>query len=873
MKPSKGINLSGGKPKKLFGPLVSIPLVLLFGAAVLISATYFYFSKDLPDLRDLTGYQPILVNEFYSSDGELLAQQGLEKRVIVDLEKIPPHVVNAFIAVEDRRFYQHGGVDAKSVIRAVMQNLVRGRIVSGGSTITQQITKNLILGPQRAYSRKIKEAILSYRIEKNLSKKEILYLYLNQIYLADGVYGVEMASRNYFGKSVSEINIAEACLLAGIPRRPELYSPRANPETARGRQKTVIKILREQGFITDGQRDAALEYGMRVIPKRRPRGEYVAAHFIEYAREYLEKKVSRKAYEKGGYKIYTTLDADLSVAAYRALRRGVRNLERRQGRARFTLARLNTVEKIEEFKTQQKNLVFENGKTYRGVVTVVGESDAETSFATIEVGGEKRTIRYIVDPDRYYPPPRGRYLLAEKLRVGDVLKVRISADEEGVTDVVPLFHPRVQGALLSMDINGNILSMVGGYDFWQSKFNRSVQARRQPGSAFKPFLYSAAIDKGYTQTSKLHDVPIIIDDWVPENYDEEYMGAIFFRESLINSRNLSSIRLIMDINPQYVADYSRYFGFESSFRPYPSLALGSSEVSLLELTSAYSVFANAGAYRKPKSILRIYDRNGTLIEDNTGEMYLQYERKLKQGKDEEKIRVLKEIARSKGYENYGLAASPPQDEGEGARPSGFFGLQDREFLTAEEFMLLIRKVPVSYFAGEDDFKRVISPETAYVMTDIMEGVISQGTGISANWLNAKAKIAGKTGTTNNYTDAWFLGYSPMVVTGVWIGKDDNTPLGDKEAGSRAAAPVWAEFMDKALGKYRERTEFEVPPGIRIVNTSLGDLSYKVRPSKEQVIKGLNIRMRTDRNKAREFRDYDLRIDSLFREGEDKEDGG
>ena len=873
MKPSKGINLSGGKPRKPFGPLFSVPLVLLLGAAALVSATFFYFSKDLPDLRDLTGYQPVLVNEFYSSDGELLAQQGLEKRVIVDLEKIPPHVVDAFIAVEDRRFYQHGGVDAKSVIRAIVQNLVRGRIVSGGSTITQQITKNLILGPQRAYSRKVKEAILSYRIEKNLSKKEILYLYLNQIYLADGVYGVEMASRNYFGKSVSEINIAEACLLAGIPRRPELYSPRANPETARKRQKTVIKIVREQGFITDEQRDEALEYGMRVIPKRRPRGEYVAPYFIEYARDYLEKKVSRKAYEKGGYKIYTTLDADLSVAAYRALRRGVRNLEKRQGRARFTLARLKTAEKVEEFRKQQRNLVLENGKTYRGVVTVVGESDAETSFATVEVGSEKRTIRYIVDPDRYYPPPPDRYLLAENLMVGDVLRVRVSTDPQGVKDIVPLLNPRVQGALLSMDVNGNVLSMVGGYDFWQSKFNRSVQARRQPGSAFKPFVYSAAIDKGYTQTSKLHDVPIIIDDWVPENYDEEYMGSVFLRESLINSRNLSSIRLIMDINPQYVADYSGYFGFESSIRPYPSLALGSSEVSLLELTSAYSVFANAGVYRKPKFILRIYDRNGTLIEDNTGEMYLQYERKLKQRKEEEKLRVVNEIARSKGYEDYGQAVAPPPVQEEEPRPSGFFGLQEREFLTAEEFLLLIRKVPVSYFVSEDDFKRVISPETAYVMTDMMEGVISQGTGISANWLNAKAKIAGKTGTTNNYTDAWFLGYSPMIVTGVWIGKDDNTPLGNKEAGSRAAVPVWAEFMNKALGKYRERTEFEVPPGIKIVNTPIGEISYKMRPRREEVIKGLNIRMRSDRNRAREFRDYDLRIDSLFREGEGAEDGG
>ena len=392
---NRGINLAGKDPSKFLHSRFLMPAVFLSACVIGVLALYVYFVKDLPDLRDLTRYQPAILNEFYSSEGELIAQSGLERRALIDLESIPSYVIDAFIAVEDRRFYQHGGVDAKSVLRALFQNLVTGRIVSGGSTITQQITKNLILGPQKAYSRKIKEAILSYRIERNLSKDEILYLYLNHIYLADGVYGVEMASRNYFGKSAKDINIAEACLLAGIPRRPELYSPRTNLSNALKRQKTVVNIVRKQGFISDRQQREALAYKIKIVPKREPRGEYIAPYFIEYVRDYLEKKVGRKAYEKGGYKVYTTLDMDLNLSAYRALRRGIRNLEKRQGRTRFTIARLRTAEKIEEFKKQQKHLVLEDGKTYRAVVTVMGEIDERTSFATVEVGGEKRKFSYI----------------------------------------------------------------------------------------------------------------------------------------------------------------------------------------------------------------------------------------------------------------------------------------------------------------------------------------------------------------------------------------------------------------------------------------------------------------------------------------------
>lgn len=858
---NRGINLAGKEPGKLPRFRFFLPAVFAVACLVGILAVYIYFSKDLPDLRDLTRYQPAILNEFYSSEGELIAQSGLERRALVNLEDIPPHVVNAFIAVEDRRFYQHSGVDAKSVVRALFQNLTTGRIVSGGSTITQQITKNLILGPEKAYSRKIKEAILSYRIEKNLSKDEILYLYLNHIYLADGVYGVEMASRNYFGKSAKDINIAEACLLAGIPRRPEQYSPRVNPSNAFRRQKTVINMMSNQEFITERQKRRALAYKIKIIPKREPRGEYIAPYFIEYVREYLERKVGRKAYEKGGYKVYTTLDMDLNLVAYRAVRRGIRNTEKRQGRARFTIARLRTTEKVEEFKEQQRQLVFEDGKTYRAVVTITGDLDEKTSFATVEVGGEKRKFHYIVDPERYLPPPDGIYLLPERLNPGDILKVKVSVGDEGVTDIVPLFWPQTQGALVAMDTRGNIISMVGGYDFGLSKFNRAIQAKRQPGSAFKPFLYSAAIDKGYTQTSKLLDVPIIVDDWVPENYDEEYMGSIFFRESLVNSRNLSSIRLIMDVDPRYVARYSRPFGFQSRINPYPSLALGSSEVTLLEITAAYSVFANSGIYRKPNFILRIYDRNGSLIEDNTGEVYLRYERSLKQGEES-------------GEWQYQERLSPPPSEGK----SQFLGLlaeDQRDFVTAREFGFFIRKVPIHYFGNTEEFKKVISPETAYIMTDIMGAVISEGTGLMANSLNSKAEVSGKTGTTNDYTDAWFIGYSPMVVAGVWVGKDDNTSLGDKEAGSRAAVPVWREFMSSVLDKYNERNEFEVPPGIKIRKTPLGEISFKVKPtmSKDEVLRGLRM-MAVDsgEEKAERSEEHDYnRIRSLFRRSQEQDE--
>ena len=860
---NRGINLAGKDPSKFLHSRFLMPAVFLSALVIGTLAVYVYFSKDLPDLRDLTRYQPVILNEFYSSEGELIAQSGLERRALVDLDSIPLYVVNAFIAVEDRRFYQHSGVDAKSVVRALYQNLVMGRIVSGGSTITQQITKNLILGPQKAYSRKIKEAILSYRIERNLSKEEILYLYLNHIYLADGVYGVEMASRNYFGKSAKDINIAEACLLAGIPRRPELYSPRVNPSNALKRQKTVINIMRDQEFITDRQKREALAYKIKIVPKQEPRGEYIAPYFIEYVREYLERRVGRKAYEKGGYKVYTTLDMDLNLAAYKALRRGIRKVEKRQGRTRFTIARLRTAEKIEEFKKQQSHLVLQNGKIYRAVVTVIGDIDEQTSFATVEVGGEKQRLNYIVDSERYFPAPQGKYLLPEKLHIGDVIKVRVSVSDGEVADIFPLFRPQTQGALLSMDTRGNVISMVGGYDFGLSKFNRAIQAKRQPGSAFKPFLYSAAIDKGYTQTSKLLDVPIIVDDWVPENYDEEYMGSIFFRESLVNSRNLSSIRLIMDIDPEYVASYSRYFGFKSRIGPYPSLALGSSEVTLLELTNAYSVFANLGRHRKPNFILRIYDRNGSLIEDNTGEMYLRYEKKLKRKEGEEGADASEQW-------DYRERVSTQSQEGR-SQFLGLFAEEQRDFLNSAEFRFLIKKVPIHYFGETEDFDRVISPETAYIMTDMMKAVVKEGTGLLANPLNSKARIAGKTGTTNDYTDAWFIGYSPMVVTGVWVGKDDNTSLGDKESGSLSAVEVWKEFMSRALDKYNDRTEFEIPPGVRIMNTPLGEISYKVKPSmsKDEVLRGLRMMVGSSEKKTEEVEDYDYKIDSLFREDDDE----
>jgi len=832
------------KPKKSkFFLYFVLFCVFLIGAGVLtLYAVYIYYTKDLPDLSVVTGYKPKLVTEVYSSNGTLIGEFAAERRKIVRYESIPPHVRNAFIAVEDKRFFEHEGVDLKSILGAMFENIQEGDWVRGASTITQQVIKNVILTPERTLSRKIKEAVLAHKIENNLSKEEILFLYLNHIYLADGTYGVETASENYFGKSAKDINIAEAALLAGLPKKPEYFSPRKHLDRALQRQKLVLKKMVESGFINEDERAEAIEYEIDIVP-RKSINYKIAPYFVEHVRKHLENKVGTQAFLNGGYKIFTTLDLELNNEAKWAVKRGVLDLESRHGR-KVVSKQLKNQDLINKFRDNQNVQNIEPGTIYDGVVTKVekinkAEEEAlQVYSAEIGVGGASGILKYTVSSlfgkgmdDAENSGLEGVSLSPVELKVGDVIgvKARNSRDDKNYFSLY--LNPLVQAALVSMDTNGHILAMVGGFDFRASQFNRATQALRQPGSAFKPIVYSAALEKGYSETSILYDMPVVIKDWAPQNYDGEYKGAIVLRQALAKSRNLASVRLMLDIDPVYVVDYSENFGFTSKLNPYPSLALGGTDLRMIEMVKAYNVFAAGGRLVEPQFILRMYDRNGRIIEDNTGGTFVSKEEALKAQREEKRLDIIRQLAKKKGRGTDGDLEILKEDIL--IDTNDFFGDSGYTFLTPNEFLDLIREAPVD-FASTEFSKQTLSPETAFIMTDLLEAVVKEGTGARAQRLTNLAPIAGKTGTTNDYTDAWFVGFSPKLTTAVWVGRDDHKSLGKKEAGSRAALPIWIDFMEEALAKY-PGGQFKRPSSIQVVSTPYGDIPYSVESLRKNVL--------------------------------------
>ena len=830
------------KPKKSKFLLYFLLFCLFVaGAGVLaLYAGYKYYTKDLPDLSVVTGYKPKLVTEVYSADGTLIGEFAFERRKIVAYEQIPPHIKNAFIAIEDRRFFEHEGVDIKSIVAAMMQNIQQGDWVRGASTITQQVIKNVILTPERTLSRKIKEAILAHEIENNLSKEEILFLYLNHIYLADGTYGVEMASQNYFGKSATDINIAEAALLAGLPKKPEYFSPRKHLDRALERQKTVLKMMVEGGFITEEEKVQAIDYEIEIVPRKRVNYE-VAPYFVEHVRKYLENKVGTEAFLAGGYKIFTTLDLKLNNEAKWAVKRGVLNLETRHGR-QLVSKNLKNTSQIDKFRDNQNVRVVEAGTIYDGVITEVSiieksnEDDVQIHSAKVGVGDDTGTLLYAVSKPfgqglSYLGEPtlKGVSLSPVDLKVGDVISVKALKKKDDKNRFSLYINPVAQAALMSMDTNGHILAMAGGFDFANSQFNRTTQALRQPGSAFKPIVYSAALDKGYSETSIVYDMPVVIKDWAPQNYDGDYKGAMVLRQALAKSRNLATVRIMLEIDPFYVVDYSKNFGFTSKLNPYPSLALGGTDLKMLEMVKAYNVFANGGKLVEPQFILRIYDRNGRIIEDNTGGTFVSQEENLKADREKKRIDIIKELAKEQGRDT----ESESLKEQILVDSNDFFGDSAYTFLTPNEFLELIREGPVD-FSSSDMAQQTISPETAFIMTDLLQAVIKEGTGMKALNLTKLAPLGGKTGTTNDYTDAWFVGFSPKLTTAVWVGRDDHKSLGKKEAGSRAALPIWIDYMEDAVTSYPGGS-FKKPASIQIVSTPYGNIPYGVESLRENVL--------------------------------------
>jgi penicillin-binding protein 1A len=816
-------------------------LGFIFLTALVLLSTYilfWYFTYDLPDLTKITGYKPRLISEVYSVDGQLIGEFTTEKRKLIPLEQIPTHVRNAFIAVEDKRFFKHEGVDFKRVIGALVKNIQERDIVQGGSTITQQVAKNLVLSPERSLTRKIKEAILAYRMEKNLSKDEILYIYLNHIYLGDGTYGVEAASRNYFHKSVRDINLAEAALLAGLPKRPEYYSPRKYPDRAIDRQRLVLRIMEEENLITTEQRKEAENYKIKILPSRTPNPQ-VAPYLVELVRQHIERRFGTKALINGGYTVFTTVDVDLSLAAQWSLRRGILELESRRGRG-TVVRHLDSQKEISNFLESQKIDEIKPGNSYQAVVTEVSNTGISPSVfkASLAMGKWPGQLRFGVSKplgkpveglsfplSKNYAPLNGYggiSLVQTKLRVGDVVKVRVIREVEGIYEVSLYYDPETQGALLAMDTNGYIKALVGGFDFRDSQFNRSTQALRQPGSSFKPLVYSAAIDKGYTETTIVYDVPVTVKNWEPQNYDGGYLGPILLREALAKSRNLASVRLLLEIDPNYALGYIKQFGFTSTLNPYPSLVLGGSEVSLIEMVRAFNVFATGGKLVEPKFILRIYDRDGKLVEDTTNNQFLSSEEAEREDRETKRLQIIKEIARRIGRDVRTEDEYVKEDVL--APDEDFNTTKDKVFLPPQEFLKRLRNNSISF--RYDSGKQAISPETAFIMTDLLQAVVKEGTGRRALELTSLAPVAGKTGTTNDFTDAWFIGFSPRIVTGVWVGKDNHTTLGKGEAGGRAALPIWTDFMREALKKF-PGGEFQTPDGIRFVSTPYGLIPYDV----------------------------------------------
>ncbi|MBI9077662.1 MAG: PBP1A family penicillin-binding protein [Desulfatibacillum sp.] len=718
-----------------FCSLLGGVLALCAGAAL-----YFHFSQNLPQITSLADYQPPIVSTVYSDDGRKIGEFFKERRIVIPLDQMPPMLLKAFVSAEDSRFYKHAGTDILGIIRAMFKNIEAGAIVQGGSTITQQVTRSFLLTREKSYERKIKEAILARRIDKAFSKEEVLYLYLNQIYLGHGAYGVEAASQNYFGIPASQISLAQCAVLAGLPQAPSRYSPFHHWEKAKARAIYVLNRMHDEQYITNVEvANAVSELDKLDIKPRRNLYIEQIPHYTEYIRRYVENKYGEDLLYTGGLTITTAANIEMQKMARSAIERGLRDLDKREG-YRGPITRIQP-EQIEEFSGGLPQDPLQPGTIATGVVVSVADDDKVamvrmgTSMGSLSIGDMKWARQ--PNPD-IAPFNWGGTIqkISQALAVGDVIEVLVKEKTQD-SDLFALAleqEPLVESALLCIETEtGHVKAMVGGRDFATSKFNRAYQSRRQPGSAFKPIIYSAAIDKGYTPATILHDTAVVFGNsdndftWKPQNYKEKFHGKTLLRDALAKSRNVPTVKIMQDISVSYVINYARKFGIKSDLSPDLSLALGSSGLSVLELVQAYSVFANQGFYIEPCFVTRITDRKGNVLEEYT-----------------------------------------------------------------------------------HNSRKAIDQSTAYVMTHLLQGVVEHGTGWRAKALERPA--AGKTGTTNDLFDAWFVGYTPRLVTGVWAGYDNEKPMGKGETGSRAACPIWLDFMQQAL-KDKPVRVFPVPEGV------------------------------------------------------------
>ncbi|HJS73369.1 MAG TPA: PBP1A family penicillin-binding protein [Vicinamibacteria bacterium] len=712
----------GRKLLRVFVVTILFALAAVGGA---LTGLVLAFQRDLPLIQELENYEPSVITQVLADDGSVIAEFAVEKRVVISYDDVPEHLRLAFVASEDNRFWEHYGVDPLGVARAMWDNLIAGEIVSGASTITQQVSRMLFLTREETVSRKIKEAILAFKIERSYTKREILTFYCNLLHFGHGLYGVEAAAEYYFGKKAKDLTVEESAMLVGIAPAPARYNPFVNSEIARTRRDLVLRRMEEEHFLTPEEYDNAKSLPLE-FRKRGPSGN-IAPYFVEEVRQYLERKYGATRIYRGGLRVQTTLSRATQEAANRSIDKGLRDLDKRQGwRGPSGNVLRDSDVSIQEYRADDWIEPFTPGQVVTGVVLEQGRKPV------IRIG------RYAasVDPESASWTGKG---LEQALATGDIGQYEVvEVDPDTLTMKVKLDQePLAEGALLALESRtGQIKAMVGGFDFERSKFNRATQARRQPGSSFKAFAVGAAVEDGYTATSLILDEPVryvdpsISEAYEPKNYDLKYEGWVTMRRMLEASRNVPAVRLTQQLGPQKVADYARRLGLEGPIPPYLSITLGAAEATLLEMVSAYSAFANQGIRMQPYFITKVTDRDGNVLE-----------------------------------EVFPKAAS------------------------------------------------AIRADSAYIITNLLRGVVQRGTAASASRLGRP--LAGKTGTTNDYTDAWFIGYDPTLVAGTWMGFDQKVPLGDRETGTRTALTPWIAFMGEVL-KDKPIEDFPVPSNIVFV---------------------------------------------------------
>ena len=747
-------------------------VIVFFGILTFfLFSSFWYFSIGLPDYKKLSNYQPPISSRVYSEDSKLIAEYALEKRLFIPYESIPDNIVNSFLSAEDKNFFSHPGVDAKGVLRAIFKNLKnisQNKRLEGASTITQQVAKNFLLTNEVSMKRKIKEAILAFRIERAYTKERILELYLNQIYLGQGTYGIAAASLEYFDKSIKELSYSEAALLAALPKAPSKYNPYKYPEVAKFRRDLVLKNLEENNFITIKQYNNFQQSRLQ-LKKRKIEIVNEANSYTEEVRRIVKNIYGFEKLYSQGLNIKTPLKINYQIQALNSLRLGIEDFDRRRGwRGSIT----NKI-KNENWKKIISQYKLDPTLNWQ-LAEIVSLDNNEIGFRIIEKKNKIEGILY---------PKNIKWIIKKKsikdiFRIGDIIFIKKENNFWNLKQ-----YPKVNGGIVILDpFTGEVLALVGGFNFKSSEFNRVTQAKRQPGSAFKPIVYAAALENGFAPNSIILDAPFVesqgvgLKNWKPENYGKKFYGPTTFRKGIEYSRNLMTVRIAKKLGLNEILNLSKKLNIYDEIPELLSVSLGAAETTLINLTSAYAPFINGGKRIKPRLISRIQDRRGKTI----------------------------------------------------------FLEKDRECIGCDKF--ITGEIDLPKIKNSND--RVISEETAYQMTSILQGAVQRGTGKKLRSLNVP--LAGKTGTTNDNYDAWFIGFSSNLVIGVYIGYDNPKTLGKFETGSKVALPIFKDFVENALYK-EDFKEFPIPENIYLTSLNYDSGIKSLSGEENSIIEALKLK--------------------------------